>query len=723
MAIEHPLGRLTRYATILGAFVGGSIMRSRCADLEARVRPMAAGPTLLVNGKPVTPTVLFVNLHDVADPVHTPLQLGEVAAAGRHGVNLVSLTIGMPWPREGEVPDYASSADQWVEKTLEANPKALLIPRIPTTYPSDAWFSEHPDERMQYDDGSRGLPSVHSEVWRRDAARHLGALVAHLEAKYGDHIVAYHPSGQHTGEWFYDRMWEGRTASFETPARTGFTRFLQTRYGTDAALRRAWNDPTASLASVEMPTREQRSQATRGVFRDPVAERRVIDFDEFRNLDMADAVAHLCRAIRSAAPSKLTVAFYGYPFEVAPAPAGMQSSGHLALLRLLQCPEVDVLCSPVSYLDRAPGGAGFFMAPVDSVHLHGKLWLVEDDTRTHLSAPDSGYGRAGSVRETRGVLARNFGHIVTRGTGVWWMDLPGQGWFAGDDMWEYLGSLQRAYAEALPAQAPYRPEIAAVVDEQSPLVGAPDARVLMPLLYRFRAQWYRIGAPAGTYLLDDVVSGKAPPARFTIVLNAFRLTPTQARALRKLAERKGCVTLWMYAPGLIQGDRLDAAHLKDITGIAVREVTPRGGSITGQDGQPFTPAYEPIAPSFAADDPDAETIARYAGSPDVAVAAKPLGEGLSVYCGVLQLPAPMLGDLARRAGVHLYSDPGDVVMAGSGWLALHATSGGAKTLRLPHTGVCRDVVSGEVHGPAAAVMFDMQPGDTKLLRVESTAKQ
>ena len=172
---------------------------------------------------------------------------------------------------------------------------------------------------------------------------------------------------------------------------------------------------------------------------------------------------------------------------MAPAPAGMQSSGHLALGGLLKSPDVDVLCSPVSYFDRAAGGGGFFMAPVDSVHLHGKLWLVEDDTRTHLSSPESGYGRANDVRETHGVLARNFGHIVTRGTAVWWMDLPGQGWFAGDEMWQFLSHLQRAYSKALNQQNAYRPEIAVVVDEHSPLYGAPDAQVLMPLLYKFRA--------------------------------------------------------------------------------------------------------------------------------------------------------------------------------------------------------------------------------------------
>ncbi len=293
--------RLAVVLAILAVALGRDTMEI-AAGLEVQIRNTHAGPKLYVNGEPRTPTVLFVNLHDVADPVHTPLQLGEVETAGRYGVNLVSLTIGMPWPRDGEPANWAASADRWIEMALQANPNALLIPRIPVTYPPDRWFQEHPDERMLYDDGAHGLPSVHSEVWRRDAARHLKALVEHLEAKYGDHILAYHPSGQHTGEWFYDRMWEGRTASFEPPARTGFLRFLKAKYGSDDALRRAWRDNTISLASADIPCLEERGRATRGVFRDPVAERKVIDFDEFRNVDMADAVAQLCQTIKQAAP-------------------------------------------------------------------------------------------------------------------------------------------------------------------------------------------------------------------------------------------------------------------------------------------------------------------------------------------------------------------------------------------------------------------------------------
>ena len=79
----------------------------------------------------------------------------------------------------------------------------------------------------------------------------------------------------------------------------------------------------------------------------------------------------------------------------------------------------------------------------------------------------------------------------------------------------------------------------------------------------------------------------------------------------------------------------------------------------------------------------------------------------------------MLRELAQRAGVHVYSEQDDVVMAGSDWVALHATTAGTKTVRLPTATTCRDAVSGETFGRAETLSFTMQTGDTKLLRMES----
>ena len=91
------------------------------------------------------------------------------------------------------------------------------------------------------------------------------------------------------------------------------------------------------------------------MLRDPVAERPVIDFTEFQQQAMADCVCHLAHAVREATHGrKLVVFFFGYVFEFGAIANGPGTSGHYALRRVLDCPDIDVLCSPISYFDRGP---------------------------------------------------------------------------------------------------------------------------------------------------------------------------------------------------------------------------------------------------------------------------------------------------------------------------------------------------------------------------------
>jgi hypothetical protein len=53
----------------------------------------------------------------------------------------------------------------------------------------------------------------------------------------------------------------------------------------------------------------------------------------------------------------------------------------------------ETLVSPYSYGYRGLGGDGPSMLPSESVRLHGKLCLVEDDTRTHVDLEDVHHGR------------------------------------------------------------------------------------------------------------------------------------------------------------------------------------------------------------------------------------------------------------------------------------------------------------------------------------------
>jgi hypothetical protein len=688
-------------------------MSPSLAKLKAEVRKTAAGPELFVNGKATAPTMFFVNLD--SEQVNRPVQFEELQTARKHGVNLISIPIGMPWPKEGE--PTSDAYDKQIDDTLKANPDGLLLLRVGVTWPYQWWLDKHPEELTLYDDGKRQTTSVHSPIWRADAARCLELFVAHLEAKYGDHIFGYMPTGHNTGEWFYDRSWDGRLGGFEIPARDGFQRYLKAKYGSDETLRSAWHDPDITFDAVEVPTLRERTHSKAGAFRDPLVEQKTIDFFEFQNEDMVEAVELMCKAIKTAAPDKLAVPFFGYHFELGTLPYGPQMGGHLALRRLLKSPYVDVVCSPVSYGDRDAGGIGAFMSAVDSVQLAGKLWLNEDDTRTHLGGADATYGmsRAKNAAESEGILARNFAHILTRGSATWWMDLFGHGWFTGDEMWKFLSGLQGTYQNAIPKMKPYRAEIAVIVDDRSCLYTAPSRIVTGPLIYAFRMEWYRIGAPVGIYMLDDLVAGKVPPAKMYIFIDTFRLDKAQIEAVRKNACRNGCTVVWMYAPGVIRDSRFSSDYVQDVTKIALKQTASGDGEIVLDGGGKFSAGHPHLSPAFAVNDPKAVPLAHYEKDGEVAIASKNEGGWTSVYCGALQMPRELLTDLARHAGVHIYSDQNDVVMAGNGFVAIHASSNGRKTLTMPGDCELVDVTTGEKLPRGRRFEFDMKKGNTRIL--------
>ena len=108
-------------------------------------------------------------------------------------------------------------------------------------------------------------------------------FVRRLEQKYGGHMLGYHTSGQNTGEWFYDRGWEGRLSGYEPPGREAFRAWLKQKYKTQAALRLAWHSPSASFESIEPPSFRERTRCKAGHFRDPLIEQKVIDFFEFES--------------------------------------------------------------------------------------------------------------------------------------------------------------------------------------------------------------------------------------------------------------------------------------------------------------------------------------------------------------------------------------------------------------------------------------------------------
>jgi hypothetical protein len=647
----------------------------------------------------------------------------QIKMAGAAGCPFVSFPCDMPWPAPGREVDW-SGVDAACETVLRANPAALLLPRVGLDAP-DWWLKAHPEEAMVWDAGQHRAHAVPaSPLYRAEAAARLSALVEHLEQRFPDRFAGIHPAGQNTGEWFYEDTWGPNINGYAPADTAGFRRWLAAHYADDPALRAAWRDPAVTLATAAVPSAAARHAGPHGVLRDPADEQAIIDFTTFQQESMAEWVCQMAHAVKQACGGrKLAVFFYGYLFEFGPVGTGPASSGHYALRRVLDCPDVDVLCSPISYNDRGPGGGAPSMTAAESVELAGKMWLNEDDTRTYLAkGSDFPGARDGGndLAETNRLLVRDVAQEAIRNFATWWMDLGSTGWFNDPAMWAEMARF-KAMDEALLAKpTPYRPEVAAVIDEVAMRrVAAGGQRLTAPGVTLARIALGRCGAPFGQYLQDDVAAGKLN-AKLYVFLTPWAKSAEQRAALRRATAGAG--RIWCYAPGLYDGDHQNPAAMTELCGFRLAPVTPRpalakvttAGTALGLTNNLQADAN--TRPLFAAADatPDETLLAWPDGS--AAVALRKLPDGPSLFVGVPGLNSELVRLMARLSGAHVYAAVDANVYANGPFVAVHAAADGPLRLELGGAGPVFDALGGEKVGEAPSLTLDLKKGETRVLR-------
>jgi beta-galactosidase len=648
----------------------------------------------------------------------------QINLAAGADVNLITFGVRVPWPAPGEAVDW-TPVDGLCQSVLAANPKALLIPRISMNAP-DWWLRDHPDEAMRWDDGrSRKYAVVASPLYRREAAERLTALITHLEEKFGDRVAGYHPAGQNSDEWFYVDTWSAALNGYAPADQAAWRLWLSARYEGDAGLRAAWKSPNVILETAEVPTPAARRAAPAGVFRDPVTERPLIDFAEFQQEAMADCVCGLARAARQASNGrKLILFFYGYNFDFAGVGLGPATSGHYAMRRVLASPDIDVLCSPISYQDRGLGGSASTMTAAESVALAGKLWLNEDDTATYLAPVRSDHPvwklRVPTLAESNALLVRNVAQAALRNYGTWWMDLSASGQFNDPALWEQMIRLKAVDDVFLRTPIPYRPQVASVIDERSMIrVAAGGDVVTRPGVYEVRTPLGRMGAPYGQYHTEDVAAGLVP-AKLYVFLTPWCLSAEQRQSL--LNATAGSLRLWCYAPGYFEGDRVTPDAMRELTGFALQPVSVAKAWATPTElGRKLglTQALgveRPVRPLFAATDAKPEeTLAVYPdGSPAIAMRRQP--DGWSLFVGVPGLTSELLRLAARQAGVHLFTSVDCNIQANGPFISVHAAQDGPLELDLGSAGAVQDALTGESKGNGPRCTLPLKRGETRVLR-------
>lgn len=627
----------------------------------------------------------------------------QLAMARDAGVRFVSLPMPACWGPPGAPQDW-EPLDRAMRRVLAVHPEALVLPRVGMNAPA-WWLERHPEARMRFE-GDKVIPvaTVSDRSYQREAADHLEALCRHLAAAFPRNFAGIHPCGQNTGEWFYEDSWGPLVSGYEP------------------ATREAWGAWRArrGMGPADIPAPSLRHDASQGALVDPARGCDLVEFHRFWQEEMAGFVLALAAAARrGAGGDRLVVFFYGYVFEFPPLRNGAPYSGHYALGKVLASKDIDVLCSPISYTDRQWLGTGPVMSAAESVALAGKVWLNEDDTRTHLSRTTD-FGGVATLDETIAVLRRNTAQAALRGFGTWWMDLMGQGWFDDPAIWEEHRRLAALDTALLGRRGPYAPEVALLLDEDSicHLAGG-SAHVARPLIYEARGAFGRSGAPYGQYLLADAAAGRVP-ARLQVHLASWALTPAVRSALAA-ARRPGQTRVWAYAPDCLtpeglQPDRTDAVHgfrLRAVAGDnAVSMPTEEGRRLGitkpwGQSGG--------VRPLFTVETrPGDRILATYGdGSPSLAVRA---GEhGTDVFAGTPAWTSEVARALCRLAGVHLFTEVDAALCAAEGYLCIQPHEEGPLRLDIGRPAELRDALTGAVLGRGPAVGVAARRGETRVL--------
>lgn len=682
-----------------------------------QIKEYNGAPALYIDGKPV-----FYGMWWLAAPEKDQWIRADFVRenAEETGIHIYAFDVGRhEWagPEEGRSDHFDfSTVEARFKRIIDIDPEARFHLRIYLEMNEHFrrwWHDLYPDEIEICSDGTDYRQSFASKVWRDQAKEFLGAYIAHLQ-KIGvaDRIISYQVGAGHTGEWVKGKVsMYYLTGDYSEPMQRHFRAWLQRRYKGDVhALQTAWNNPGVTFETIEVPSDVEQFTTKHLTFRDPRQEHNVIDYYICLADLCSDLVIDFCRTVKEATQGRsLAGAFYGYLMELA-WNAGFfsegpdseystyQRSGHLGLDKVLRSPHIDFLVSPYSYGFRGIGGEGCSMLPTESLRLHNKLYIFEDDTRTHTDTHPA-YGRVRNLGESTAILRRNLAYVLTHGQGIWWLVNKGAVLPSLEPVFKpLLEQFQELGRFALMTDRTPCAEVAVLLDDESFFYETVKNDLDFPLIFKQRLTGLpRMGAPYDLYLLDDFIEGRLRPYKLYIFLNAFKLDEKRRTALKKELQRDGRVAVWIYAPGYIK-DTPSLENMSDLTGFRFEKndhpwpsylyITNFNHPLTsGLSQDLFWGTDSRLGPQFQIHDPEADILGQVVcaqGTCQPGFGIKTFPEWTSIYISVPNIPAPVLRYIARFAKVHLYSDKGDVLYAAANLLAVHTVSGGKRNFFLPH---------------------------------------
>ena len=678
---------------------------------KVRVKTVKGRPQFTVDGKPVY--ALWGTVRSDREVRHStaPLNFVTVWNSSRKW-----------WPKTDSFDP--AEIDRKAKWHIERYPDSMLVWDITINPPPD-WRDANPEEIAHDEKGAMDRRSAASvnysfasdkaiDVMMRAAER----AIRHIEGSpYANRIAGYRINSGHTAEWLgWDSADKDAALDFAPVAKRKFAEFAKEFY--------------PELADCAIPAMSERTllDSPHSVVWEMPKHLRAMAYHDFYSRAMADCAIRMCaRAREVVGEDKLIGTYFGYVMTLMEYGRG-QMKAHFSTKRLLDGirGKVDFLMSPPAYeyWNRGLGDSLMDMKPFASIADHGIMPVVEDDTRTYrnLALKSNGYSQGRTHAQTVSLMRRNMGIAICRGMPFYTYAITSGSEFDYPQFAEDAAALRRFGDVAIGRGTSRNAQIAVVVSEEA-IKAMPDLRNAKAECLPVPVQWYppsgkvvrrtethgrpfasdvhgrlcsrmaRIGAPVDYRLAEDLADN---PGDYRLYLfpNALLADKAVVRAAQKLRARN-CTIVWTYAPGYVSRGGNSTESMRELTGMEFEKCDDgMDSAIKNCDGSVHGATGHPVSPLFRAKG-NVEVLGSYPNG-DCAFAAAKTGMAQSIFYGSYFLDLPTLRSLAKRAGVHIYSDSTDPMEANGDFVTLHTRFAGKKTVRLPKRTSVYDVFGGKI---------------------------
>ena len=508
-----------------------------------------------------------------------------------------------------------SAYDKQVEDLLSANIEANFMCMIDLNTPY--WLTR----RFAYDSFAEISHAASDKKWLEITTEWMQDFIVYSEEKYGEKIIAYILSGGGTSEWYeYDRGRSSRVKNIawkEWCTRNNFS----------------FGDDVPGESSLRIAAHEN-------VIYDPQTEMHKIQYWRFHNEVIAEAILHFAKEARPMiSRDKEIGVFFGYYMV---SNNKLVSFGHLDYERVFACPDIDFVISPGSYDDRMIGGGSGSQLVFGTAERYRKRYLHEIDHGTHVAPARIDWKT--QDEDVAGLKREAFFSLINH-LSLWWFDMWG-GWYKEQETQQLIKQLKSIHDRFVDDQSASVAETLLIADPQSAYYLNEKEPQASSMAMHFRNKLNRTGAPFDVFSFNDIPAIDLSRYKVVFLPATLLITPERERILKKYILNKNRTVVWVYAPGICNGENLNTDRVKKWTGT---DYGVSGPVKVNMDGW------------------------------------------ISVYSFEYSTMTPLvLKEIIKNAGVHLYTDEENPVYANERLVAVHFKDGGVKKIAFPK--LCKKVV-------------------------------